>query len=189
MRSSWNGHSPVQRVPDPAQVGLGADQLDHVDGVAQPVDRVAGEQRHRQNPCGSDRSSNARIAKRSVMPASQSTTRCSSEASGGQRRRRVLHVVVEQRAHHALDARLLALRLRAEVDVLEHELAQAKHRAADLLPLHDVAGLVGALAAGRRTSVSIRSDPVAPSSSISARGRSSKPSTPARIASSMSWLM
>src|SRR5918999_2543063 len=61
--------------PHPPQVGLRPYQLDHVDGVAQPVDRLPGEEPH-QSP------TYALIAKRSVIPASQSTTRCSSDASG-----------------------------------------------------------------------------------------------------------
>ena len=46
---------------DPAQVGLLPDQVDHVHGVAHAVDRVLREERH-QNPCGTDRFSNSRIA-------------------------------------------------------------------------------------------------------------------------------
>src|SRR5919106_736080 len=65
---------PGEPGPHPAQVGLGPHQLDHVDRVAQPVDRIPREEPH-QSP------TNALIAKRSVIPASQSTTRCSSDAS------------------------------------------------------------------------------------------------------------
>ena len=54
-------------------------------------------------------------------------------------------VVVEQRADDALDLRVLAARRLAEVDVVEHERAQRVHRAARLVALHDVAGLLGVL--------------------------------------------
>ena len=60
----------------------------------------------------------------------------------------------------------------AQVDAVEHELAQAQHRAADLLALDDVAGLGVEWATMSRTRVSIRAEPVGPSSSISAAGRS-----------------
>ena len=45
----------------PSQIRLLAHQLDHVHGLAHPVDRVLCEQRH-QNPCGTDSFSNSRIA-------------------------------------------------------------------------------------------------------------------------------
>jgi hypothetical protein len=51
--------------------------------------------------------------------------------------------------------------------------------------LHDVADR----STRSHTSVSIRFEPVGPSTSISSRGRSSAEITPARMASSMSWLM
>ena len=80
----------------------------------------------------------------------------------------VLHVVVEEAAQGALDPLLLAARRRPQVDAVEHELAQAQHRAADLLALDDVAGLGVEWATMSRTRVSIRAEPVGPSSSISA---------------------
>ena len=46
---------------DPAQVRLLPDEVHHVHGIAHAVDRVLREQRH-QNPCGTDRFSNSRIA-------------------------------------------------------------------------------------------------------------------------------
>ena len=50
----------------------------------------------------------------------------------------MLAVPVEQPAQDALDTRVLGPRDRPEVDVLEHERAQAEHRAADLVALHDL---------------------------------------------------
>ncbi len=58
---------------------------------------------------------------------------------------RVLYVVVEQRVDDLRHAFLLAARRGAEVDVVEHELAQPPHRAADALALDDVARALGCL--------------------------------------------
>ena len=71
VRSSWNGHSPViRRGPAGLQLGARADELDEVDRVADALARVVGVARHQlARPCGTKRSVQARIAKRSVMPA------------------------------------------------------------------------------------------------------------------------
>src|SRR5205823_7871997 len=66
----------------PPQVGLRAHDLDHVGRLPDALDRVLGEQAHAQNPCGTASSENVRTANRSVIPASQSTTRSASLASG-----------------------------------------------------------------------------------------------------------
>ena len=52
------------------ELGAGADELDEVDGVADALARVAGVARHQPaRPCGTKRSVQARMAKRSVIPA------------------------------------------------------------------------------------------------------------------------
>ena len=73
VRSSWKGHSPViRRGPGLAQLGAGADELGEVDRVADALARVVGVARHQScaaSPCGTKRALQARMAKRSVMPA------------------------------------------------------------------------------------------------------------------------
>jgi hypothetical protein len=52
------------------ELRAGADELDEVDGVADPLARLSRVARHQSaRPCGTKRSVHARIAKRSVMPA------------------------------------------------------------------------------------------------------------------------
>src|SRR5438046_2402008 len=48
--------------------------------------------------------------------------------------------VLEDPRDHAAGACVLALRMLAEIDPLEHERAQREHRLADLVALADVAG-------------------------------------------------
>src|SRR5436190_1073444 len=53
----------------------------------------------------------------------------------------MLEIVVEEDPDGALYPLVLAARLLPEVDAFEHELSKHAHRLADLLALHDVAGL------------------------------------------------
>src|SRR6476659_10674313 len=55
----------------------------------------------------------------------------------------VREVMVEEAPHGVLDAHVLAAGLGAEVDAVEHELAQAQHGPADLAPLRDLLGAGG----------------------------------------------
>src|SRR2546426_2485757 len=55
-----------------------------------------------------------------------------------------LHAVVEDAADGRPGTLLFQPRMRTEIDVVEHEPSESEHRFADLLALHDVAGLLGA---------------------------------------------
>ena len=130
-----------------AQLGVVGDHRDHVDRVADAISRVGGESAHGANATGTLSASNVRMQNRSVMPARWSVTR---RGTSPERDRvgdlvRVRAVVIEQRAHDHPDLGVLARRLGAQVDPLEHERPQLGHRRADRLALRDVALLLRAL--------------------------------------------
>ena len=97
-------------------------------------------------------------------------------------------VVLEQEADDALDLRVLAPRDLAQVDALEHEVAQRGHRAGGLLALHDRAGALGVLDEVVDERVDARRAGVAEHRDRVRAAASATSSTPARSASSMSWL-
>ena len=74
VRSSWNGHVPIHWLAGPLQLGLRADEVEHVDRLADALDRFVGVPGHdgaayAANDSGTVSSSNTRMQYRSVIPA------------------------------------------------------------------------------------------------------------------------
>ena len=100
----------------------------------------------------------------------------------------MLEVVLEQSPQRPLHPLVLGRASGPRYTRSNMNLRKPQHRPAHLVRLHDVPGCARA----RDDVPDQRVDPpepVSPSSSISARGRSFSPIIPARSASSMSWLM
>ena len=171
VRSWWNGQRPFRRRrPCAARTCLDEREdlrrryrLDR----ASLIRDIRAARRSEREAVGHARRDSRSIVVRRRRRARRGGRRCASTVAAPARARRGL---------------------RAEIDVVEHERAQREHRLADLVALGDVAGALG----GLDEVVHERVDaPRArrPEHSISARGRSLGSSMPARIASSMSWLM
>ncbi len=131
----------------PRQLDPGRDERDHVDRVEHAVAGVGRVPGHGANATGTLSASNSRDAEAVGHPG-EVVGHPAREGAVGDRVGDLLGVgaeVLEQRADDAVDLRVLARRLGAEVDALEHERAQLRHRAAGLLALDDVAGAVGVL--------------------------------------------
>ena len=131
-----------------AQVGVGGDDLDDVRRLLDPLEAVGRDQRHLgpQNAL----LGHGQLGEAGDAVAVGHPRQVIGDALGVVRPRlalrrllRVLHVVVEEAAQGALDPLLLVAGGRPQVDAVEHELAQAQHRAADLLALDDVRRLGG----------------------------------------------
>src|SRR6185503_2642534 len=144
--------------PDPAEVGLLGDEVHHVHRFPHAVDRVLREQRHAQNPCGTDRCSNSRIAYLSVIPASQSTTAWRSPPSCSMWKSNKARIIrsIRGRSAWARSPRYTCSNMN-------------ERRRSIALPTSSPWTMSAASSECRRrstTSVSMRSDPVEPSSSI-----------------------